>query len=188
MKNRISNILILLTVAMLATMCFDAKTGNVSSEKDRSEQVEFAKYLLYMANLYLNCNCKAIKVPEHNGDKRDTLNVLSLDISLDTTIVLNDTIVYHFNYLTRDVHSANLIVLSSPYNGCSHYYGVAFSKNNDNVFIPIYLLVQENSFVQLTPEKLNEINIGFRKCAVDTGTDVNPWLKSYMKKSNLIRE
>lgn len=187
MKNKISNILILFVVLMLAAMCFDANTGNVASEKDRNEQVDYAKYLLYKANLYLNCNCKAIKVSGNSENKRDTLSVLSLDIALDTTMVFNDTVVYYFNYLKRDIHNENLFVLSSPYNGCSHYNGVAFSTNSDSTFNPIYLLIQEKSFVPLTPEKLNEITIGFKKCAVDTDVNVNPWLKSYLKNQALPR-
>lgn len=188
MKSKISNILILLTMLTLATMCFDANTGNNDSKKNRSEQTEFAKYLLYKANSYLNCDCKAIKVSHHSEDKRDTLSVLSLDIIPDTTLIFNDTIVCYFNYFKKDAYDKKFIVLSNPYNGCEHYYGVAFSTNKDSAFIPIYLLVQENYVVQLTPEKLNEISIGFKKCAFDVDTNVNTWLKSYIKRSNLAHE
>lgn len=185
MKSKISNILILSAVLMLAAMCFDAKGA---SEKNRSEQAEFAKYLLYKANSYLNCDCMAIKVSHHNKGKRDTLNVLSLDITLDTTLIFNDTIVYYFNYFKRDVYDEKYFVLSTPYNGCGHYYGVAFSTSKDSVFNPIYLLVQENSFVQLTPKKLNEISGGFKKCTLDVGANINSWLKSYIKRLNPAHE
>ena len=153
-------------------------------KKIDQQQLDFAKYELYKINSFINCNCSAIKIAEIQGENRDTIPMLSTDIDLDTIKCQNDTVIYYFNYTKLFEDKRILQILSSPYNGCAHYYAIAFKKSESVNKSPLFSLIDEFGIFVYTPQKRVEIEKGFSKCISTNYNQLNSWLKNYLKLNN----
>jgi hypothetical protein len=181
MKNKNITFYIFLC-AMFSLICACSEIGNhiTNSQQVNKQQLDLAKFTLYKVNSYLNCDCKAIKVSESQGDVRDTVNVLSLNLALDTIEYHNDTIIYFFDYTKIYDKVRKLSVLSSPYNGCAHYRAIAFSNKVENEKMPLYLLIDEDGYMPYSSKKSQEIDAGFKNCTEKNSTNLNAWLEAYL--------
>ncbi len=122
----------------------------------------------------------AIKIIENEGETQDTFPVLSLDLNLDTIEHQSDTVIYYFDYVKIYEKERKLFVLSSPYNGCVHYYAIAFKDDHAHQKQPIYLLINEKAFMVYDENKRQEINAGFKKCIEKNKNVFNLWLTTFL--------
>lgn len=146
----------------------------IISEKNLQWQYNLAKFETYRLSTNFNCTCKGFYFDKH--ERNDTLNILSLDLRLDTLLVNNDTLSFLFSFFT--VNNDRVYHITDIYDDCIQCIGIQIVNNN--LYKAMFL---EDGYVLYD----NNVNIKndskFVQCIkLAKDQTINNWLKRYIEQ------
>jgi hypothetical protein len=177
-------------LALLSGSCTDTENRpirhlnypEIISRHHIEEIYDLAKYELYKMNSCCECNCVAKQYPVSNGTSYLFATPLSLDVDLDTILLVKDTIWFYFSY-SKTINNSKIKykIIDDIYKGCTNNYSISFDVNTKK---PLKCYSDENLIGEFGKEpKLNNLEDNLLKC-IARGDTVNKWLIEFMSRRN----
>lgn len=143
-------------------------------QNNKMEQFNLAIVELYKLNSCPTCSCQALIFNDSLGNsKNDTLNVLSLEIDLDSMYFRRDTVTYSFRFYAYDKKNYATII-GDKYGNCWHHYGIEFISDSK---IPFRYLISESAYIDYVdiPNR-DSLDFKFQQCLEKNNKFLNKWL------------
>ena len=149
----------------------------IVTKNNKQQQYDLAKTEMYKISTRYDCACKAVDFYKYDDRVvKDTLNVISLDITLDTIFFKKDSITYLFSFYAHKKNNFTYTINIQD-NNCPQYYGVEYLNDAK---VPYRYLIAESSYIDRESiSNFNLIDSSFYDCLIKNKKVANKWLLDY---------
>lgn len=147
----------------------------------KQEQFNLAKIEAYKLNSCCECTCKGLVYLKNS--QKDTVNIISLNIKLDTLITNSDTVFYHFSFFGENLsEDVEVFTHGKVFPECAYYYAVGYIGESTE---PFKALINESAYSLYGIDIIQgSIDSSFQVCLTKKDIKINDWLRNYLKSKN----
>ncbi|MEZ4964315.1 MAG: hypothetical protein R2791_03660 [Saprospiraceae bacterium] len=149
----------------------------VITDLGKQKQFNLAKVEVYKLNACCDCTCTGLLYLD--SLRVDTINILSLDVKMDTLIINGDTTTYLFAFFSRNPFGEAYPFTSGKiFPECAYYYAIEYIGES---ITPHKCYIAENAFsiygIDIIQEELDS---SFQVCLTKKSIRINDWLQNHL--------